>query len=83
MRQEDEVLARKLLSIRHDIHQLKLQRSCEEHQDMLDDVTMDMEENDELQEISDFPIKDSVHDTPLKHLGVTKMHLSARRFSTC
>ncbi|XP_053401724.1 protein FAM167A-like [Mercenaria mercenaria] len=83
MRNEDEVLARKLLSIRHDIHQLKLQRSCEEHQDMLDDVTMDMEENDELHEISDFPITDSMHDTPLKHLGVTKMHLSARRFSTC
>lgn len=83
MRNEDEVLARKLLSIRHDIHQLKLQRSCEEHQEMLDDVTMDMEENNELHEISDFPITGSVHDSPLRHLGVTKMHLSARRFSTC
>ncbi|XP_052818554.1 protein FAM167A-like isoform X2 [Mya arenaria] len=83
MRNEDEVLARQLLSIRHDIHQLKLQRSCEEHQEMLEDVTMDMEEKHALNEISDILITDSVQDSPLKHLGVTRMHLSARRFSTC
>lgn len=83
MRSEDEILARKLLSIRHDIHKLKLERSCEKHQEMLDDVTMDMEENDVINMISDMPITDSVHDTPLKHLGVTRYHLSARRFSTC
>jgi len=83
MRSEDEVLARKLLSIRQDIHKLKLQRSCQEHQEMLDDVTMDMEENYVIHEISDIPLTDSVNDTPLKHLGVTRMHLSARRFSTC
>lgn len=83
MRKEDEKLAHKLLSIRHDIHQLKLQRGFKEHQDMLEDVTLDMEENHELHEISDFPLPDSVHDTPLRHLGVTRMHLSARRFSTC
>lgn len=83
MRSEDEVLARKLLSIRQDIHKLKLQRSCQEHQEMLEDVTMDMEENYVINEISDIPITDSVNHTPLKHLGVTRMHLSARRFSTC
>ncbi|XP_052232027.1 protein FAM167A-like isoform X2 [Dreissena polymorpha] len=83
MRSEDERLARQLLSIRHDIHQLKLQRSCQAHREMLEDVTLDMEENHVLNVISDMPIPDSVHDTPLKHLGVTRMHLSARRFSTC
>ncbi|KAL4234062.1 hypothetical protein ACF0H5_005716 [Mactra antiquata] len=83
MRQEDEVLARKLLSIRADIHRLKLQRSCEEHKEMLEDVTMEMEEDHELLGISDLPLTDSVHDSPLRHLGVMRMHLSARRFSTC
>lgn len=83
MRLQDQVLARQLLSLRHEIHQLKLQRSCEEHREMLEDVTMDIEETHELQEISDIPLTDSMNDTPLKHLGVTRMHLSARRFSTC
>lgn len=83
MRSEDETLARTLLTIRQDIHQLKLQRSCEKHKEMLDDVTMDMEENYTLHGISDMPLTDSVHDTPLLHLGVTRMNLSARRFSTC
>ena len=83
MRNQDELLARKLLSIRHDIHQLKLQKSCEEHQEMLEDVAMEMEEFSQLSVISDMPITDSVSDTPLKQLGVMRMHLSARRFSTC
>ena len=83
MRLQDQVLARQLLSLRHEIHQLKLQRSCEEHQEMLEDVTMDIAETHELQEICDIPLSDSMNGTPLKHLGVTRMHLSARRFSTC
>jgi len=62
---------------------LPLQRSCLQHQEMMEDVTEDMEEKNVLNVISDAPLPDSVHDTPLKHLGVTRMHLSARRFSTC
>ena len=77
------MLARQLLSLRHEIHKLKLQRSCAEHREMLEDVTMDIEEIHQLQEITDIPLTDSMNDTPLKHLGVTRMHLSARRFSTC
>ena len=83
MRSQDETLARTLLSIRQDIHQLKLERSCEEHRDMLDDITMDIEETSQINEFCDLPIMDYVSDTPLKHLGVTRMHLNARRFSTC
>lgn len=83
MRLQDQVLARQLLSLRHEIHQIKLQRSCAEHREMLEDVTMDIEEVHEIQEISDIPLTDSMNETPLKHLGVTRMHLSARRFSTC
>ena len=50
---------------------------------MLEDVAMDMEESNILSVISDMPISHSVSDTPLKQLGVTRMHVSARRFSTC
>lgn len=83
MRSQDESLARTLLSIRHDIQQLKLQRTCKEHREMLDDVAMDIEEESQMSDICDTPILDSVNDSPLKHLGVTRMNLSARRFSTC
>ncbi|XP_061189932.1 protein FAM167A-like [Saccostrea echinata] len=81
MRSQDQALARKLLSLRQDIHQLKLNRSCQEHREMLDDVTKDMEEMQQLKDISDLHV-DTV-ENPLKHLGVTSYNLTARRFSTC
>lgn len=82
MRTQDQMLARQLLTIRHDIHQLKLARSCEEHRDMLDDVQSELEELEELSDVLDLPLH-GLNDNPLKHLGVTKMNLNARRFSTC
>lgn len=82
MRTQDHDLARQLLCIRQDIHKLKLQWSCEEHQEMLDDFQMDMEELHELNEICDLPLE-LVNNNPLKHLGVTRMNLSSRRFSMC
>lgn len=81
MRSQDQALARTLLSLRHDIHKLKLNRSCQEHREMLDDVTKDMEEIQQLKDISDLHV-DTV-ENPLKHLGVTSYNLTARRFSTC
>lgn len=80
MRSQDQELARTLLSIRQDIHQLKLRRSCQQHQDMLEEVKCDMEEIQEIQNICDIPIE-SVNNNPLKQLGVTPMNLSTRRFS--
>lgn len=82
MRTQDQTLARQLLTIRSDIHQLKLARSCEQHQDMLDDVQSEMEELEEFADVLDLPTH-CLNDSPLKHLGVTRMNLSARRFSTC
>ncbi|KAL5014294.1 hypothetical protein ScPMuIL_008564 [Solemya velum] len=82
MRSQDQDLARQLLCIRHDIHKLKLQWSCEEHQEMLDDFQMDMEELHELNEICDMPLE-IVNNNPLKHLGVTPLNMSSRRFSMC
>ncbi|KAL3888198.1 hypothetical protein ACJMK2_000613 [Sinanodonta woodiana] len=83
MRFQDQELARQFLSIRHDIHQLKLQRSCEEHKEMLDDITQELEEAHELDGLCDLPFPNSVHEFTLRHIGVTRMNLSARRFSTC
>lgn len=80
MRSQDEALARQLLSLRHDIYKLKLKRSCEEHQEMMDDVKLDLEEIDELHQICDLPFE-KLYDNPLKHLGVTRMNINDRRFS--
>ncbi|KAL3888200.1 hypothetical protein ACJMK2_000611 [Sinanodonta woodiana] len=83
MRFQDQDLARQLLSIRHEIHQLKLQRSCEEHKQMLDNITHDLQEARELDGVCDVPLPDSVNECPLRQIGITRMNLSARRFSTC
>ncbi|KAL3888201.1 hypothetical protein ACJMK2_000578 [Sinanodonta woodiana] len=83
MRSQDQDLARQFLSIRHDIHQLKLQKSCEEHKEMLEDLTQDLEEAHELDRICDFSLPDFVNESPLRQIGVTRMNLSSRRFSTC
>ncbi|XP_070209332.1 protein FAM167B-like [Littorina saxatilis] len=82
MQSMDQHLARQLLSLRHDIHQLRLRRSCQEHRELLDDLQSDLEEQEELSDVLDLP-SNMLHDTPLKQLGVTRMNISARRFSTC
>jgi hypothetical protein len=81
MRLQDQSLARQFLSIRHDMQELKLELSCEEHQDMVDDVTDDLQDIHDLHEISDIPLESVHSDNPLKHLGVTPMNITSRRFS--
>ncbi|KAL8575958.1 hypothetical protein ACOMHN_051976 [Nucella lapillus] len=82
MRTQDQQLARQLLTIRSDLQELKLARSCEEHQDMLDDVQSELEDLQEFADVLDLPLPAMAH-SPLRHLGVTRMNFSARRFSTC
>ncbi|XP_041361095.1 protein FAM167B-like [Gigantopelta aegis] len=82
MRSQDQALARQLLTIRHDIHQLKLRRMSQEHRELLDDVQSELEELGELPDVLDLPV-DLLSDNPLKQIGVTRMNLSTRRFSTC
>ena len=48
MRIEDNKLARKLLDIRSEMTLLRAQCSCQEHADMLDDVTFELLEEEEL-----------------------------------
>ncbi|GAB1600367.1 protein FAM167B-like [Argonauta hians] len=84
MRSQDQHLARQLLCIRQDIQKIKLDKSCEVHQDMLADVQLEMEELEELAEICDqLPPDSGLLDNPLRHIGVTRMNIHSRRFSTC
>lgn len=82
MRTQDQTLARQFLTIKQDIAQLKLRRSCEEHQEMLEDVQSELEELNEMSDVLDLPVS-SLSDTPLKQLGITRMNMSRRRFSMC
>ncbi|XP_046547446.1 protein FAM167B-like [Haliotis rubra] len=83
LRRQDQSLARQLLGIRRDISHLRLSRSCEEHEDMLEDAQIGMEEFHELSRVLDIPYEGPTSPGPLKQLGVTKMNISIRRFSTC
>ncbi|XP_033727688.1 protein FAM167B-like [Pecten maximus] len=82
MRILDQSLAKKLLNLRHEMHSLKLKWSCDDHKEMMEEVTCDLEERQVLQDVCDQPLG-PVDINPLKQLGVTRMNLSARRFSTC
>ncbi|XP_060074903.1 protein FAM167A-like [Ylistrum balloti] len=82
MRILDQNLAKKLLNLRHEMHSLKLKWSCDDHKEMMEEVTCDLEERQVLQDVCDQPLG-PIDINPLKQLGVTRMNLSARRFSTC
>ncbi|ESP03420.1 hypothetical protein LOTGIDRAFT_224463 [Lottia gigantea] len=82
MRVQDQELARQFLSLKQDIQQLKLTKSCEEHEEMLEDIQCELQELDDLPDVLDLPAY-KTGDNPLKHLGVTRMNLHSRRFSTC
>ncbi|XP_019641661.1 PREDICTED: protein FAM167A-like [Branchiostoma belcheri] len=86
MRSQDQALARQLMSLRKEIHRLKLQKSCNEHQEMLEEVHEMLEDQDELSELScDMPLNGYHRNlgTPLRQFGVTKMNIHSRRFSLC
>ncbi|GFN76741.1 protein fam167a-like [Plakobranchus ocellatus] len=83
MRTQDQNLARQLLTIRHDIHQLKLQRSTEKHQDLIEDFQNELEELQEFSDVLDLPQPVYEGDNPLRSIGITRLNLSARRFSAC
>ncbi|XP_013393897.1 serine/arginine repetitive matrix protein 2 [Lingula anatina] len=84
MKNLDQELARKLITIQHDIRHLKLAKSCDEHQELLDDVREELEDRDQdrTSPLYEFPLL-RINDTPLGQVGVTRMNLSRRRFSCC
>lgn len=86
MRSMDKNLAKNLLSLRREINKLKLEMSCQEHEDLLEDAQDELEALQELSEMCDYPLDElNFGETlrPLKNIGVTRLNLSARRFSTC
>ncbi|XP_062863699.1 protein FAM167A [Trichomycterus rosablanca] len=85
MRLQDQRLARQLMRLRVELHRLKVERVCDGHREMLDDAALELEECDEECDLlCDVPLKAAFTlSTPLKHLGLTKMNINARRFSLC
>ncbi|XP_066538175.1 protein FAM167B [Hoplias malabaricus] len=85
MQVQDNRLARQLIRLREEIHQLKVEQTCHRHKEMLDDATLELEECEEESDLlCDIPLKAAFTlSTPLKHLGLTKMNLNSRRFSLC
>jgi len=85
MQVQDNRLARQLISLRVEIHRLKVEQVCDRHKEMLDDATYELEECEEESDLlCDIPMKAAFAlSTPLKHLGLTKMNINSRRFSLC
>lgn len=85
MQVQDNRLARQLIRLRGEIHQLKVEQVCHRHKEMLDDATYELEEcGEESDLLCDIPMKAAFAlSTPLKHLGLTKMNINSRRFSLC
>lgn len=85
MQLQDQRLARQLIRLRSELHRLKVERVCHDHREMLDDAALELEEcGEECDLLCDVPLKAAFTlSTPLKHLGLTKMNLNARRFSLC
>ncbi|XP_039204832.1 protein FAM167A-like isoform X1 [Crotalus tigris] len=85
MQAMDHQLARQLMGLRAQIHQLKVEQACHHHKEMLDDVTFELEGSEEdldlLCNIS--PKMAFLLSTPLKHIGVTRMNINSRHFSLC
>ncbi|XP_037382445.1 protein FAM167A [Talpa occidentalis] len=85
MRLQDQQLARQLMRLRSDIHQLKIEQTCDLHRRMLNDATCELQERDELSDLlCESPLASSFSlSTPLRLIGVTKMNINSRRFSLC
>ncbi|XP_059154956.1 uncharacterized protein LOC131940321 isoform X2 [Physella acuta] len=82
MRSQDQILARQFLKLYKEIHKVRLSWSCQMHRDLLDKVRYDLEELYEFSNVLDLP-KAALLDTPLKHVGLTRLNIASRRFSTC
>lgn len=85
MQAADHQLARQLMRLRGQIHQLKVEQVCHQHKEMLDNATFGLEGCEEDTDLlCNIPPKAAfLLSTPLKHIGVTRMNINSRRFSLC
>nr|XP_045610456.1 uncharacterized protein LOC123765768 [Procambarus clarkii] len=83
MRQQDQHLARQLMQLRIELQRVRLLRSCNNHQALVDEVTNEAEEA-KTYEASDCELPADLRDTfcpVLREIGVTRMNITSRRFS--
>ncbi|XP_072465979.1 protein FAM167B [Notamacropus eugenii] len=89
MRAQDRELAGQLLRLRSRMHQLKVEQICRQHQELLDDAELEAEaECLGFGEAAELLSPGSLRPTrllapPLRDIGLTRMNISARRFTLC
>ncbi|XP_005353243.1 protein FAM167B isoform X1 [Microtus ochrogaster] len=74
MRAQDRQLAGQLLKLRAQLHRLKVDQACHLHQELLDEAELELE----LESGIGLALA-----PPLRHLGLTRMNITARRFTLC
>ncbi|XP_047483334.1 uncharacterized protein LOC125035167 [Penaeus chinensis] len=84
MRQQDQQLARQLMQLRIEFQRVRLLRSCNNHQALVDEVRNEAEEarTFESSDLCDVPQDLREAFSPvLREIGVTRMNITSRRFS--
>lgn len=84
MRQQDQQLARQLMQLRIELQRVRLLRSCNNHQALVDEVRNEAEEarTFESSDLCDMPQDLREAFSPvLREIGVTRMNITSRRFS--
>uniref|UniRef100_A0A8D0T6R8 Family with sequence similarity 167 member B n=1 Tax=Sus scrofa TaxID=9823 RepID=A0A8D0T6R8_PIG len=74
MQTQDRQLAGQLLRLRAQLHRLKVDQACHLHQELLNEAELELE----LEPGAGLALA-----PPLRHLGLTRMNISARRFTLC
>ncbi|XP_075395057.1 protein FAM167B [Tenrec ecaudatus] len=74
MQAQDRQLAGQLLRLRAQLHRLKVDQACHLHQELLDEAELGLE----LEPGTGLGLA-----SPLRHLGLTRMNISSRRFTLC
>ncbi|KAM6173514.1 protein FAM167B [Erethizon dorsatum] len=74
MQAQDRQLAGQLLRLRAQLHRLKVDQACHLHQELLDEAELELELEPGVG-LALAPL--------LRHLGLTRMNISARRFTLC
>ena len=80
MRSQDQALARRLISLRRDISEYRLEKTVAEARDAIDEaVEQEEEKHDDFAELNDAPPDQFC--PILKEFGVTRLNVHSRRFS--
>ncbi|KAM4873376.1 protein FAM167B [Thomomys bottae] len=74
MQAQDRQLAGQLLQLRAQLHRLKVDQACYLHRELLDEAELELE----LEPGAGLALAPT-----LRHLGLTRMNISTRRFTLC